>query len=209
MAQRIQSGMQHVTGLKPHERDSFKAAQTLLEKPGIPLYAAVEDYVRARTLAGSESLSVMATEYGKMFGKIVRRATVPEVVAELLKIRSAKAMACMGMSCPCPPRQLTGRKTPDRSGPSRAETADPADANCGCRSKFRGLRYCPRQCGDAGFKGELPKNRLAPRWAISVSNKPSIRPMPQMIQIIGTSQPTTSASHGASAKSFSLRVSAD
>lgn len=87
VAQRIQSGMQHVTDLKPHERDSFKAAESLLEKLGIPLYAAVEDYVRARTLAGSESLAVMATEYGKMFGKIVRRATVPEVVAELLKIR--------------------------------------------------------------------------------------------------------------------------
>jgi integrase len=87
VAQRIQSGMQHVTDLKPHERDSYKAAETLLEKLGIPLYAAVEDYVRARTLAGSESLSVMATEYGKMFGNIVRRATVPEVVAELLKIR--------------------------------------------------------------------------------------------------------------------------
>jgi integrase len=87
VAQRIQSGMQHVTDLKPHERDSFKAAETLLEKLGIPLYAAVEDYVRARTLAGTESLSVMATEYGKMFGNIVRRATVPEVVAELLKIR--------------------------------------------------------------------------------------------------------------------------
>lgn len=87
VAQQIQSGMQHVTDLKPHERDSFKAAEALLEKLGIPLYAAVEDYVRARTLAGSESLSVMATEYGKMFGNIVRRATVPEVVAELLKIR--------------------------------------------------------------------------------------------------------------------------
>ena len=87
VAQRIQSGMQHVTDLKPHERDSFKAAEALLEKLGIPLYAAVEDYVRARTLAGSESLSVMATEYGKIFGNIVRRATVPEVVAELLKIR--------------------------------------------------------------------------------------------------------------------------
>jgi integrase len=87
VAQRIQSGMQHVTDLKPHERDNYKAAETLLEKLGIPLYAAVEDYVRARTLAGSESLSVMATEYGKMFGNIVRRATVPEVVAELLKIR--------------------------------------------------------------------------------------------------------------------------
>jgi integrase len=87
VAQRIQSGMQHVTDLKPHERDSFKAAQSLLEKLGIPLYAAVEDYVRARTLAGTESLSGMATEYGKMFGNIVRRATVPEVVAELLKVR--------------------------------------------------------------------------------------------------------------------------
>jgi integrase len=87
VAQRIQSGMQHVTDLKPHERDTFKAAEAMLEKLGIPLYAAVEDYVRARTVAGNESLSVMATEYGKMFGKIVRRATVPEVVAELLKIR--------------------------------------------------------------------------------------------------------------------------
>ena len=87
VAQRIQSGMQHVTDLKPHERDTFKAAEALLEKLGIPLYAAVEDYVRARTLAGSESLSVMAMEYSKMFGKIVRRATVPEAVAELLKIK--------------------------------------------------------------------------------------------------------------------------
>ncbi len=87
VAQRIQSGMQHVTDLKPHERDTFKAAEALLEKLGIPLYAAVEDYVRARTLAGSESLSVMAMEYSKMFGKIVRRATVPEVVTELLKIK--------------------------------------------------------------------------------------------------------------------------
>jgi integrase len=87
VAQRIQSGMQHVSDLKPHERDTFKAAEALLEKLGIPLYAAVEDYVRARTLAGSESLSVMAMEYSKMFGKIVRRATVPEVVAELLRIK--------------------------------------------------------------------------------------------------------------------------
>ena len=87
VAQRIQSGMQHVTDLKPHERDTFKAAEALLEKLGIPLYAAVEDYVRARTLAGSESLSVMAMEYSKMFGKIVRRATVPEAVTELLKIK--------------------------------------------------------------------------------------------------------------------------
>jgi len=41
VAQRIQSGMQHVTDLKPHERDSYKAAKTMLEKSGIPLVAAV------------------------------------------------------------------------------------------------------------------------------------------------------------------------
>ena len=87
VAQRIQSGMQHVTDLKPHERDSFKAAEALLAKHGIPLFAAVEDYIRARDLAGSESLSVVAAEYGRMFGKIVRRATTAEVVAELLKVR--------------------------------------------------------------------------------------------------------------------------
>jgi hypothetical protein len=87
VAQRIQSGMQHVPDLKPHERDTFKAAEALLEKLGIPLYAAVEDYGRARTLAGSESLFLMGMEYSKMFGKIIRRATVSEVVAELLKIK--------------------------------------------------------------------------------------------------------------------------
>lgn len=47
VAQRIQSGMQHVTDLKPHERDSFKAAVAMLEKTGIPLVAAIEDYTRA------------------------------------------------------------------------------------------------------------------------------------------------------------------
>jgi integrase len=120
VAQRIQSGMQHVTDLKPHERDSYKAAETLLEKLGIPLYAAVEDYVRARTLAGTESLSVMATEYGKMFGYIVHRATVPEVVAELLKIReqdgaSTKYLGQLRTTLnrfaakfPCPILEVTG-----------------------------------------------------------------------------------------------------
>ena len=87
VAQRIQSGMQHVTDLKPHERDTFKAAEALLEKLGIPLYAAVEDYVRARNVAGDESLSVMAAEYCKYFCNIVRRPTVPEALAELLTFR--------------------------------------------------------------------------------------------------------------------------
>ena len=84
VAQRIQSGMQHVTDLKPHERDSFKAAEAMLRKTGIPLVAAVEDYLRARELAGTESLAAMASEYAQHFKKVVRRVTIPEIVAEML-----------------------------------------------------------------------------------------------------------------------------
>ena len=84
VAQRIQVGMQHVTDLKPHERDHFKAAVAMLGKIGVPLVAAVEDYVRARELAGSESLASMASEYGKLFKKVIRKATTGEIVAEML-----------------------------------------------------------------------------------------------------------------------------
>ena len=84
VAQRIQVGMQHVTDLKPHERDSFKTAEALLQKSGIPLVAAVEDYLRARDLAGTESLAAMALEYGQHFKKVIRRATIPDIVAEML-----------------------------------------------------------------------------------------------------------------------------
>jgi hypothetical protein len=56
VAQRIQSGTQHVTDLKPHERDSYKNAVELLDSLGVPLVAVVEDYVQARKVAESESL---------------------------------------------------------------------------------------------------------------------------------------------------------
>ena len=45
VAQRIQSGMQQVTDIKPHERENYAAAMRLLEKSGVPLVAAVEDYI--------------------------------------------------------------------------------------------------------------------------------------------------------------------
>jgi integrase len=87
VAQRIQSGMQQVTDIKPHERESYVAAVGLLQKSGLPLVAAVEDYVRARDLAGTESLTAMADEYGRLFRKVVRNATTGQVVAELIKTR--------------------------------------------------------------------------------------------------------------------------
>jgi integrase len=88
VAQRIQAGMQHVTDMKPHDRDAFVTAKQMLESLGIPLVAAVEDYVRSRKIAGTESLSAMATDYSQHFGKVTRRATVPEVVDHLLKSKA-------------------------------------------------------------------------------------------------------------------------
>ncbi|MEX1113672.1 MAG: tyrosine-type recombinase/integrase, partial [Akkermansiaceae bacterium] len=87
VAQRIQSGMQHVTDIKPHERDHYVKAVELLGGFDIPLVAAVEDYVQARKLAESESLTSMATDYRKFFKPLTRRVTVTELVAELLVTR--------------------------------------------------------------------------------------------------------------------------
>ncbi len=84
VARRIQSGMQHVTDLKPHERDHYVKAVDLLSSLGLPLVAAVEDYVQARKLAESESLTSMANDYRRVFKPLTRRATVGQLVDELL-----------------------------------------------------------------------------------------------------------------------------
>ena len=87
VAQRIQTGMQHVTDMTPADRDAYTAALKLLDASGtgLPLVAAVEDYLRARSIAGTESLAAMASDYSKYFRKVVRKATVPEVVKHLLE----------------------------------------------------------------------------------------------------------------------------
>ncbi len=85
VAQRIQSGMQQMTDLKPHHRESFLTASKLLEETGLPLVAAIEDYVRARRIAKGESLAAMAAEFTRHFGNVTREASVPEVVEHLLK----------------------------------------------------------------------------------------------------------------------------
>jgi integrase len=87
VAQRIQAGMQHVTDLKPHERDNYAKAVELLAILNLPLVAAVEDYVQARKLAESESLTSMATDYRRVFKPLTRRVSVPELVTELLAAR--------------------------------------------------------------------------------------------------------------------------
>jgi hypothetical protein len=49
-----------------------QAARDLADKAGLPLVPAMEDYLRARELAGTESLAAMATQYAKHFGSATR-----------------------------------------------------------------------------------------------------------------------------------------
>ena len=86
-AQRIQAGMQHVTDLKPHERDAFVAANKLAGQAGLPLVSAMEEFVRAREIAGDLGLAQVAADYMKHFGGMTRRATVVEVAEHLLEVR--------------------------------------------------------------------------------------------------------------------------
>jgi integrase len=87
VAQRIQAGMQHVTDLKPHERDNYARALQLLAGSGIPLVAAIEDYVQARKLADGEPLTTLVGDYRRHFKPLIRRATLREVVDELIAAR--------------------------------------------------------------------------------------------------------------------------
>ncbi|MHC5066928.1 MAG: tyrosine-type recombinase/integrase, partial [Planctomycetota bacterium] len=70
----------------PHERESYLAAMKLLENRGVPLVAAIEEYVRAREIGGDVSLTAVATDYARHFGGVVPRK-VPDVVAELMTVR--------------------------------------------------------------------------------------------------------------------------
>lgn len=85
VAQRIQSGMQHVTGLKP--RDRYVNAVELLSKLNLSRVAVVENYVQARKLSESESLMSMAADYRKFFKPLTRRVLVPELVLGLIAAR--------------------------------------------------------------------------------------------------------------------------
>jgi integrase len=87
VAQRIQQGLQLVTDMTPADRESYATAKKLLAESGtrIPLVAAIEDYLRARAIAGTESLASMAADHARYFKKIVRKVSVPEVVTHLLE----------------------------------------------------------------------------------------------------------------------------
>lgn len=134
VAQRIQSGMQHLTDLKAHDRETYHVACKLADQVGMPLVAALEDYLHARRLAGTESLAAMAAEYAKHFGHIVRRATVPDVVAQLLE---SKAQDGVGNRHLSQLRSVLNRFAAAHPGPILEITSADIDA------WLRGLKVAP------------------------------------------------------------------
>ena len=125
VAHRIQSGMQHVTDMAPADREAYLAATRMLGQIDVPLAAAVEDYVRARRIAGGASLASVAAEHSRYLGDVVRQATVPEVVALLIRNREqdgagGRHLASMrtvlnrfAAACPGPILEVTSARVDD------------------------------------------------------------------------------------------------
>ena len=67
-----------------NDRDTYLTACRMLKEIDVPLVSAVEDYIRSRKIAGTQSLSAMAADYSKHFGNVIHHALVPEVVGQLL-----------------------------------------------------------------------------------------------------------------------------
>ena len=81
---KIQNGMAQAADLSVSDRDTFRAAQTLLAPFRVPLLSALEEYVRCRTLLGDSPLLPAVEEYLRRTRGVRLGATVPEVVKEFL-----------------------------------------------------------------------------------------------------------------------------
>ena len=93
VAQRIQAGQQHVTDLKPHERDAYVTASQLLEEFDMPLVAAVQEYIRARKVLGEMPLVAAVEEFTRRSKGIKLGVKVGEVVEELIEAKKQDGLS--------------------------------------------------------------------------------------------------------------------
>ena len=59
-----------------------------METTGVPLVAAIQEYVAARRIAAGETLVNVASVYSRHFARVVPDALVPDIVAALLEART-------------------------------------------------------------------------------------------------------------------------
>jgi Phage integrase family len=83
-ATKIQNGMARAADLSVADRDTYRAAQSLLSELKVPLLSAVEEYVRCRKLLGESPLLPAVEEYLRRTRGVRLGATIPDVVKEFL-----------------------------------------------------------------------------------------------------------------------------
>ena len=93
IATAISNGKIDATELSGADRDSYRRALGLLEPLGIPLHAAVEEFVVVRNILGSDSLIDAAREHSMRNVTALRSGTVPELVEKCIAQKSRTASA--------------------------------------------------------------------------------------------------------------------
>lgn len=88
VATQIARGRAGLLTLSNADRESYLAAANLLSSLGIPLHAAVEEYVTARSYLIGESLVEVASKHAKRNGNVTDKR-VAELVEELLAVKEA------------------------------------------------------------------------------------------------------------------------
>jgi len=84
----IDRGQRDVLTLTSADRESYVRAVQLLTPLGIPLHAAIEEYVAARALLGEATVLTAAKDYARRHQSIVAEKSTSEIVEELLKAKA-------------------------------------------------------------------------------------------------------------------------
>ena len=84
VALNIQRGMSSDNDLRPQDREAFKVACAMIEPFGIPLLAALEDYVRCRRKLGEMPLMTSVEEFVRRAKGFTAGVLMPRVVEEFL-----------------------------------------------------------------------------------------------------------------------------
>ena len=86
-ADRIQSGMAITLDLRPPEREAYHSAIHLLEGLKVPLVAAVEEYVKCRSLLCGKPLMAAVDDYVRRSENVRTGAMIPDLAEEFLEAK--------------------------------------------------------------------------------------------------------------------------
>jgi len=92
VATEIESGRRHRLNLSGADGESYLAAVSVLQPLGVPLHAAVEEYVAAQRVLGDESVLSAAKEAARRRQAIIEKP-IRDVVTELLEVKKGDGLS--------------------------------------------------------------------------------------------------------------------